>query len=502
MNLSEQLHLILRSLPGILPEVGLTIAFLFIIVLDLFLTRNSNQELSIKVLFICTLLSLLVVGGLVFWRWDTPSAAYFSGMLVRDKLAVFFQLLFLLAAAFTLLHAWSLRKSRSGILSGEGLALLMGMLLGLFLMGMSVNLLLIYLSIELVSLSSYVLTTFNNDKKGVEGGLKYLLFGAISSGVMLYGMSLVYGLTGTLNLTDPAFLAHLSQVPALPLALAGLLTISGFLFKISALPFHFWTPDVYEAAPTPVVAFFSVAPKAAALIILLRFLVCFPPTMQPIIALLALGSMILGNFSALWQTNAKRMLAYSSIAHAGFMLVGVVASNQFGWQSLVFYLTTFLFINLASFFLLDLAAHQSSAVDESDFYGMNRLKGLGLQRPFLGSMLLITMIALTGLPPTAGFSAKLFIFSALWESYQASGSQLLLWVFILGLLNSVVSLFYYLKIPFLLFFRTLPHPAPVTVDLTNLQKILVAVVILPVLLLFFKPDWLMGIIDSSWLFRK
>jgi len=501
-TLTEQLQAILNSIPGFRPEVGLAAAFLVIILIDLMLTGSLAQFRAGSILFTLTFLILAFTAFVSAEALHQPTVFLFSGFLINDGLAVFCKLLFLLVAALTLLHARSLRKSYPSLFTGEFFALLMAMLLGLFLMVMSANLLLVYLSIELVSLSSYVLTTFQGNAKGAEGGLKYLLFGAMSSGVMLYGMSLLYGFTGSLQFADPAFLSALSQIPLLPLMLAGLLTVSGLLFKISAIPFHFWTPDVYEAGPTPVVSFFSVAPKAAALIILLRFLMHFPEVLVPIVAVLALGSMIIGNFSALGQSDGKRMLAYSSIAHAGFMLVGVVASNQLGQQSLAFYLGTYLFMSTAAFLLLDLAAHQWAEKEDHNRYAMDRLKGLGLQRPFLGVVLLLVMVALTGLPPTAGFSAKLFIFSSLWQAYQTSGSALLLGLFIAGLLNALVSLFYYLKIPFLMFFRPADDSLGLPAELTAFQKVLTVGVVIPVLLFFFKADWLMNWIAGLRLFGK
>lgn len=499
-TLTERLQAILNSLPDFWPETGLAAAFLVIILVDLMLTRRPARAGSI--LFTLTLLTLALTAFLSAGAIHQPPLLLFSGLLVNDGLAVFCKWLFVLVAALTLFHARSLRESYPSLFTGEFFALLIAMVLGLFLMVMSANLLLVYVSIELVSLSSYVLTTFKDNAKGAEGGLKYLLFGAMSSGLMLYGMSLLYGFTGSLQFASPDFMPALSQIPLLPLLLAGLLTISGLLFKISAIPFHFWTPDVYEAAPTPVVSFFSVAPKAAALIILLRFLAHFPEALVPVVAVLALGSMIIGNFSALGQSDGKRMLAYSSIAHAGFMLVGVVASNPLGWQSLAFYLGTYLFMSMAAFLLLDLAAHQRAEKEAHNRYAMDRLQGLGLQRPFLGVVLLLVMVALTGLPPTAGFSAKLFVFSSLWEAYQTSGSALLLGLFIAGLLNALVSLFYYLKIPFLMFFRPANAALGGPAELTVFQKVLTVGVVIPVLLFFFKADWLMNFIASLRMFGK
>ena len=494
-TLTEQLNIILRSLPGLLPELALALAFLLIILLDLVLV-GRKAEFRANVLLTFTILAWLVVGAVTLAQWQQPPAALFEGMLTGDRQTVFFQLLFLLTAVATLLHAYLWRTAYQHVLSGEGLALLTGTLLGLFLLIRANHLLMTYLSVELVSLASYALASFSDERKSAEGGLKYLLFGAISSGVMLYGMSWLYGLTGSLAFTDPAFAVQLVHAPSLPLWVATILTLSGLLFKLSAFPFHFWTPDVYEAAPTPIAAFFSVAPKAAALVILMRLLTHVPLVFTPVLAVVAIGSLAIGNLSALWQTNGKRMLAYSSIAHAGFMLVGLVAANRFGWQCLVFYLTTHLFISMAAFYLLDLAARLSTVDPQGAWYALNRLRGLGLRHPGLGIALLAVMVALTGLPPTAGFSAKLFVFSALWEAYHASENPWLLGLFVFGLLNAVVALFYYLKIPFLLFFRS-PTELSGREELTGLQKLFMGYLLIPVFLFFLKPDWLMDVIAAA-----
>jgi NADH-quinone oxidoreductase subunit N len=301
------------------------------------------------------------------------------------------------------------------------------MVIGLCLMTMSVNLLMIYLSIEIVSVSSYMLTTIDKTRKSTESGLKYILFGASASAVMLYGMSLLYGMTGTLDITSPEFSRGLSQVDSIALSVAIVLTISGFMFKISASPFHIWTPDVYESASTPIVAFFSVAPKIAAFLVAIRFYFAVPNNLQTITAVLAMASITFGNFSALWQNNAKRLLAYSTIAHAGFILIGLVTMSQLGITSVVFYLIVTLFTNLAAFLLLDYSEqfiinHEQLAVDSDSVRGkfnnpagnlleknltkgklekqsealeisnIKNLKGLGRLNPFYGIMMLIVMM--------------------------------------------------------------------------------------------------------------
>jgi NADH-quinone oxidoreductase subunit N len=346
-------------------------------------------------------------------------------------------------------------------------------------------------------------------------------------------------MTGTLDITSAEFSRGISQVDSVASMVAIVLTISGFLFKISASPFHVWTPDVYQSAPTPVVAFFSVAPKIAGFLVAIRFYSAVPSNLQTITAVLAMASITFGNFSALWQNNAKRLLAYSTIAHSGFMLIGLVTMSQLGLTSIVFYLIVTLFTNLAAFLLVDFAepafvgvfsnklpksysslldfASQSKtptkaeiqltinneqlSIDETNVQArienqkskIKNLSGLGRLNPFYGIMMLIVMISLAGIPPTAGFFAKLNIFSALWETYQATNQPILLWLFIFGLLNTAIALFFYLKIPFYLFFKE-PLESQ-TFELNSKQYFLAIILVLPILILFFKADWLMDLIS-------
>ena len=281
-----------------------------------------------------------------------------------------------------------------------------------------------------------------------------------------------------------------------------LLTLAGLLFKLAGVPFHVWTPDAYEAAPVPVAAFFSVAPKAAAVLVLMRVVTALPAettlggttatALQTPLAVLALAGILIGNLSALRQTDAKRLLAYSTIAHAGFLLVGVVALTDTGFEAVLFYIGTYLFISLSAFFLIDLLARSNG----SDLT-IRHLAGLGPKQPLLSIALLIVMLALTGLPPTVGFTAKLLSFSALYDAWQHTGDPWLLALFGLGLLNALISLVYYLKIPFLLFFR----PAPVEIERQDIPLHKAAVwlavsLVVPIILLFLKPDLLLQFISA------
>lgn len=493
LYLPDQLQQIVESMGALLPEVLLSLSFLLMIITDLILHYDQhnrqrfslNNALSSQIIFTFCLVSIVVVLNQIAEQFSIQKDLFlFDRMLILDLKAVVFKFLIILSTFFVLAHIYVTKKE----FVAEFYPILISMVIGLCLMTMSVNLLMIYLSIEIVSVSSYILTTIEKTRKSTESGLKYILFGASASAVMLYGMSLLYGMTGTLDITSAEFSRGISQVDAVASTVAIVLTISGFLFKISASPFHVWTPDVYESAPMSIVAFFSVAPKIAGFLVAIRFYSAVPNNLQTITAVLAMASITFGNFSALWQNNAKRLLAYSTIAHAGFMLIGLVTMSQLGLTSVVFYLVITLFTNLAAFLLVDYAEQKS--VNQSE---ITKFSGLGRLNPFYGIMMLIVMISLAGIPPTAGFFAKLNIFSALWETYQKTNQPILLWLFIFGLLNTAIALFFYLKIPFYLFFKE-----PIknqTFELNSKQYFLVIILVLPILILFFKADWLMDLIS-------
>ena len=465
-------------------------------------------------------LSVLVVIVAGLWAVLSPMRGFlFMHLLFVDNQAIFIQAIVALSAVLVLLHEWFTSPASQDVadtelsfpgktkiferaaLPLEWYALLIAMTLGLFLMTLSVNLLSIYLSIELVSICSYSLTALTADRKASEGGIKYLLFGAISSAIMLYGMSLLYGMTGTLDLTADVFGPELARQEGPVAAVALLLTLAGLLFKLAGVPFHVWTPDAYEAAPVPVAAFFSVGPKAAAVLVLMRVVTALPiesamggttaAVLQTPLAVLALAGILIGNLSALRQTDAKRLLAYSTIAHAGFLLVGVVALTEAGFEAVLFYIGTYLFISLAAFFLIDLLARSNG----SDLT-IKHFAGLGAKQPLLSVALTVVMIALVGLPPTVGFTAKLLSFSALYEAYQHTGDSWLLALFVLGLLNALVSLVYYLKIPFFLFFRATPSVSEKTIALPKTAVWLAVSLVIPTVLLFLKPDWLLQFITA------
>ncbi len=483
MSLTNQLQNILDSLGGFGPVVWLCVAFALGLVLDLVLSHRLSPEQARRGVALFTVSSLLVA---LVWAATTHTRGFlFLHLLYLDTQAIFVQVLVALTAILVIVYDL-LAPDNTTPRPLPTYHLILGLIIGLFLLTMSVNLLAIYLSLELVSVSSYLLTALSRTRRASEGGIKYLLFGAISSAVMLYGMSFLYGLTGTLDMTSTEFGVELAKNSGMVVATVGLLTLSGFLFKLSLVPFHVWTPDAYDAAPLPIAALFSVAPKAGALLALMRLLTALPSEqfvdIQTPLAIIALASITLGNFSALLQTDAKRLLAYSTIAHAGFLLVGVVALNETGFEAALFYIVTYLPINLAAFFLIDLLSRSNGgSLAIADF------AGLGSRQPVLSIALTAVMLALVGLPPTVGFTAKLLSFSALYNAYETTNNGWLLALFGLGLLNAVVSLGYYLRIPFLLFFR----PAPANIQTVRLSPVAVGLAVglaALAVLLFFSPS--------------
>jgi NADH-quinone oxidoreductase subunit N len=342
---------------------------------------------------------------------------------------------------------------------GEFYALMLVATLGMNLMASSADLIMLYLAIETTSLPLYVMAgLMTRDPKSTEAGLKYFLYGAVTAAVMLYGFSLLFGFTGTTNLYAMAGAVTAGSLSPLALVLALLLVLVGFGFKVSAVPFHFWAPDVYEGAPTPVAGFLSTASKAAGFAVLLRVMQAVFPSIAPswtvLVAVLAAGSMILGNLLALTQTNIKRLLAYSSIAQAGYILVGVYANSQLGATGAVFYLISYLVTNLVAFGIVALVGRTICSDDLSAYAGLHR------RSPGLAMALLVAMLSLGGIPPLSGFMGKVLVFGAAVQS----GTLGIVLAFI-GVITSVVGLYYYLnvlKIAFTSPSTTGDRPLPVT----------------------------------------
>ena len=480
-SLNNQIQTILDDFGILLPEATLIVGSFVLIILQLIYKDKGASIKTVFSLFLLGLISLSVSATSI-------SGSYFNGLLSLSQITGLAKPFFIVVTGFVLLFP----KGDDLLKRGEYHFLLLMILLGSMLLIQVNNLLLFYLSLEMISMTSYILVNFNFDKKGFEAGIKYLLFGAMASGLMLYGISLIYGLTGSLDIAAIGVFIENGSTTGLWLPLALMLFFVGIWFKLSLAPMHIWSPDVYEAGPTPVVAYISILPKVAVLIFLGQFVLntnldLLDFDWKKIFACLAMLSMFIGNLSALAQTNAKRMMAYSSIAHSGMLIIGIIVGNAFGIQAMLFYAIVYGFMNIGAFYIIDLFHKQG-------FEKIEDLTGLGRKSPWLGVLAVVIMVALAGLPPTGGFTAKLLIFTSLWEYYQAEGHQYLLWLFGLGLLNTAISLFYYLKMPYYL----LIHAGDSTGEIKFSIKdgTIVSIIVFLVLLLFFKADLLLNVLNQ------
>jgi NADH-quinone oxidoreductase subunit N len=493
--LYTSLQKIVTDFNGIFPEICLLIFFIVLISVDLIGKKGASFILPL-----ITLLGFIITLVLTYNQFtnnilnisDKNEVLLYSSFLKLDSYSCYFKFLFSFAGCITVVFTrFSSDYKRED--KGEFYYILVAIVLGLNLLVMSNNLLMMFVSLEIISIGSYLLTLFNFDKKGTESAIKYILFGAFCSGIMLFGMSLLYGMNGDFTFPVSAINSVKSGAENLFFVFAIFLTLTGLFFKVSAFPYHIWTPDIYHGAPLPVVAFFSIAPKAAGLAVLVKILTPLLLNSEVsgiltwMLAIIAMITMTIGNFSALVQKDLRRMLAYSTIGHAGFMLMAVITAKQLAVTVIPFYLTVYLFMNFTAFCLVDIFAGKAGSTD------VNNFKGLGLKMPFLGGIFVLTMISLTGLPPTAGFYAKLLVFSALWESYQFTSNKIFLLLLFFGLINTVVSLFYYLRIPYFIYFKKEESNTILTSE-SPLVYIFIALISLPLIILFFNPNWVLNVI--------
>ncbi len=429
------------NMAAIMPSVVLSCFGMLLLLVSVFSKRGRTTHIAWM-----SIIALVVTALVTISSWNNPQEG-FAGSVVLDNFAIFFSMIFIIAAGLTILISDGYLR-REGYPVGEYYPLILFCTAGAMWMASGTDLMTIFLGLEVLSVSLYVLAgCFRGDVRSNEAGLKYFFLGAFSTGFLLYGVALLYGVTGSTKIA--AIAQHVSEMPAVidnPMMIAGsVLLLIGFLFKVGAVPFHMWTPDVYQGAPTPITAFMSAGPKAAALAALLRVAIIGLGSIKADITalfwLLAVLTMIVGNFIALSQTNIKRMLAYSSIAHAGYALVGIVAWNQIGLSAILFYMLVYTFMNIGAFAVLILAGKKGE-----ENLTLEGFAGFGYKRPFLGVALCIFLFALMGLPPTAGFTGKFFVFAgALKAGY--------VWLAVIGVLNSAVSLYYYLRVIVYMYFR-------------------------------------------------
>jgi NADH-quinone oxidoreductase subunit N len=422
-----------KMILAILPEILLVVLAGFVLVFDAIWKPEVKRGLGWMTV---GGLLLIMVLSVLFSRPLDDSRLIFGGMIQHDWLSFAFILLFIFAAAITAMFAMDMKGVGE---KGEFYVLMLVSTVGMCLMASSADLTMLYLAIETTSIPMYILAGFMiHDDKSTESGFKYLLFGAAASTIMLYGFSLLFGFTGQTNIHQIALSFYEIQFSEITIVGSLLLILVGFLFKISAFPFHFWAPDVYEGAPTPIAGFLSTASKAAGFVVLLRILVTiFTPSATPewnnLLAIVAVLTMTIGNVLALAQKNIKRLLAFSSIAHAGYILIGVVALSLFGISSVVFYLVAYLITNLAAFGIVVTFSNVVGSDDISAYSGLSRRK------PWLALAMLVAFLSLGGMPPLAGFVAKFFVFAA-------AVKVDMVWLAFIGVLNSIVGLYYYLTV--------------------------------------------------------
>jgi NADH-quinone oxidoreductase subunit N len=394
----------------------------------------------------------IAMGGIVWalvrtlMQWGLAERGY-AGMVALDSLSTVFNVLFLASTGVVILLSHPFLK-KEDVEHPEYYALLLFATAGMMMLASGLDLITLFLGIEVLSISLYILAGYRRDSDASnEAAMKYFLLGAFSSAILLYGIALTYGALGTTNLVKIAdILGNVAGPLPEGLLYAGLaLILVGLAFKVAAVPFHMWTPDVYEGAPTPVTAFMSAGPKAAAFAAIIRtFFLAFGPVhgeWDLVLSVIAILTMTVGNVAAIAQTNVKRMLAYSSIAHTGYVLIGVVTGGLIGGTGAVFYLIAYVAMNLGAFAVIIVLEHAGERGDELKDYA-----GLGFRYPILGAILSLFMIALSGIPPTVGFVGKLYLFGGAVQS-----GHILLAVF--GVLNSAVSVFYYLRLMVLMYMR-------------------------------------------------
>lgn len=481
----------LNSLAYFWPELILTVTVLVAIIADLFYRKEESFKVAWWVLggLAMTLFAIRIGGSAV--------TDLFMGSIALDPFSEFFKVLILISTALVILMSFNSNELKEYRV-GEYFSVMAIMAFGLFMMASAIDILMVYLAIEVVSIMSFFLAGYlKKETRSNEASLKYVIYGAFSSGIMLYGLSILFGLTGTTKFFEmQAAIAGLSPDANLALILSAVFILAGFGYKISAVPFHFWTPDVYEGSPTTITAYLSVAPKAAGFAMLIRFFnqvfgdgngfaseswsaVNSVPWPQ-LLAILAAATMTIGNLVAIQQKSVKRMLAYSSIAHAGYMMMALPLMSQSGVYGIMMYLVMYIFMNLGAFFVVIFVQNKTGGEDFEDF------NALGWNMPFVGGVMTLFMIALTGLPPTAGFIGKFYIFASL-----IKGGNEFYWLVMIGGINSVISLFYYLRVVKVMYFEGESHEKIVQPP-TVMAALLLATAIPTVLLgVYWTPiaDW-------------
>jgi NADH-quinone oxidoreductase subunit N len=483
-----------------LPEIVLSVVVCALLLYDVYAKKASHRGaamlaavgLCVAGVALLAQASGLVAGGRELFAIDASG----RGMIRLDGYALFFKGLVLVAGLVTVPMALQARVFADRKM-GEFYALLLGSVIGMFAMASATHLLMAYLGVEFASLCSYLLVAFvKRDMKGSEAGLKYVVYGSVASGLMIYGFSLLYGMTGSLHLSALAETFVATGLTNATLLVAGVLVFAGFAYKMAAFPMHFWCPDVYEGAPTPFTAFLSVASKAAGFALFVRFLLAFKSgfTVQftgglgevawpTLVGAVAAASMTIGNLAALAQTNVKRLLAYSSIAHAGYLLMGVSAMRP-GEPSaqatgMLFYFVAYLFMNLGAFYV----ANAAESDPELKATTVDDYAALGRKAPFIGACMTLFLFSLIGIPPTAGFTGKFQLFKNVVERGDY-------WLAVVAGVNTAISMYYYAKLLKSMYFAEAKSEAPSRFSAAS--SAFVGVLAFPVLWLFVDSDRLVA----------
>jgi len=455
----------MSSVLAILPEIGLVALAGVVLTMDVFLEDNRKHLMGLTT----AVGSLIVI--LVALIFSQPSGDLLWGGMVRDDMLAFvFRLVFIFAGGITAMISVGVKDVSH---QGDYYAIILGAVIGMCFMASAADLIMLYLAIETTGIAGYLLAGYvRTDDRSAEAGLKYFLFGAATSAVMLYGFSLLYGFTGETNLGSIATVLVSGNVAISAIWGIVVLILVGVGFKIAMVPFHFWAPDVYEGAPTPVTAFISTASKTAGFAVLMRLFITGLAGSEywlPMIAVLAAVTMTFGNLVALAQTNIKRLLAYSSIAHAGYVLVAFVAYSELGVASAIYYLIAYVVTNLAAFGVVILFARTAGTDEIKDYAGMSR------RSPYLALAMLVAFLSLAGMPPLAGFFAKFYVFAA---AVKAG----MIWLAFIGVLNAIVGLYYYLIVLKVVYVNPAPEGAE-PIDIPNLSKIALVVLSIGIVLI-------------------
>jgi len=479
----------LPNLAPALPEIFLALAAMSLLMLGVFQKTTTpdgvvqasrlTSSLGILVLALAAVLVFTVSGG---------TLVTFEGMFISDQFATYIKILVLLASVMTLILAQNWLE-KQGAHRFEFAVVVIMATIGMMMMVSAANLLSLYMGLELQSLSLYILAAFHrDDARSTEAGLKYFVLGALASAMLLYGSSLVYGFTGTTDFATIASTVAAQEHASVGLIIGLVFVMAGLAFKVSAVPFHMWTPDVYEGAPTPVTAFFAVAPKVAAIALFVRVMVgpfgSMAEQWQQIVVLISILSMALGAFAAIAQSNIKRMMAYSSIGHVGYALIGLAVANEAGVSAILIYLTIYVFMNVGTF-----ACIMAMRRGDRQLESIHELGGLGKTHPAMAAALTVFMFSMAGIPPLAGFIGKFYIFMAAVEAHLYT-------LAIVGVLASVVSAYYYIRIIKVMYFDE-PGIEPLESPLPRAITGVVAVSSIFILLFIFVPTTVIDLADTA-----